>query len=1172
MTRSLHISRSGLSADLETIVDRFERAWRAGSPPSLREYLHAEHLSGQARLDVLEELVKVDLEFRWRSSGQPSASYLLEHYVQEFPELLQQGNGALDLIAEEYRVRQRWGDRPTHQDYATRFPEHAAYLSDTLKRIDDELGVEASRTPSVASGQETVSLAQPAANFSTLTGQQTGSGDSPNPLPAIAGYEILEVLGRGGMGVVYKTRHLALKRLVAVKMIVAGGHAGREQITRFRAEAEAVARLQHANIVQIYEVGEQDGLPFFSLEYVDGGSLDKKLAGTPQTPRAAAQLDLTLAQAMHAAHQAGIVHRDLKPANVLVTRDGVPKITDFGLAKQLDSAIGQTQSGAILGTPSYMAPEQATGKIKEVGPATDVYALGAILYEMLTGRPPFKAATPMDTMYLVVHEEPVAPSRLQPKVPRDLETICLKCLQKEQRKRYPDARSLADDLQRYINGEPIQARPIGMLGRLARWARRQPVVAGLSAAMLVLFITGFALVTWKWRESIDRGEKLTTALGKEKQARIDLKQTAYFDKITAFNAEFLADNLGAAAALLDDCPKELRGWEWHYLNRLCRGAPLVCEAGGIALDAVALRPDGLIVASGGEARLWLHDARSGKLLREWRPEDGVRRLCWQTKGRWFASGGGKVLRLHDPDTGETQHTFPEHHAIITSVGACPQGRSLASGDLSGMIILWDSVEKKKLHTLAAKMQPNASLVFHPDGSLLASSSDDKTIKIWDVTTGTLVMTSPQQRQAITVLAWSPCGQWLVSGSHALDNRSGEAGAIKVWKAERMEEIRELPLAIGFFHQMIFRADGKQLAAACRTGARRWSWPDLQELPPIRLPGVSDVSYGSDGRRLATADGMGLLKLWDPDSGQEPVDARPSPRRSVFSMAVHPTKRLVAYGDGAGAVEVVDLNSRKLVEQWHRKPIEPVFALAWNPAGTMIAAGRQQCPLLLCRMGEPDEHVLEGHTGRVYGIAFTPDGKQLLSASTDSTVKVWDTATRKELDPLADPRGRLDALAVNAQGTLVAAPEHGGPNGRIRLWTMASREPCGELPAPVGGPQTCVAFDPDGARLAAGGPTVSSTVQIWDVAARKEIAQCRGHKQKITSVAWSPDGKRLVSSSDDGTVRVWEPISGRLLLTLRGHKGVTTAAAFTADGQLLVSTGWDGAVRVWNGTPLDESTP
>jgi serine/threonine protein kinase/tetratricopeptide (TPR) repeat protein len=343
--------------------------------------------------------------------------------------------------------------------------------------------------------------------FSSPDGSPAGPAE-PGVAPDssfVAGYEIMGVLGRGGMGVVYKARQAKLNRLVALKMVLAGAHAGAHQLARFYTEAEAVARLQHPNIVQIYEVGELDGLPFFSLEYLNGGSLSKKIAGKPQPPReAAATLEL-LAQAMAVAHEHGIIHRDLKPANVLLTKDGVPKITDFGLAKRLEDDSSQTKSGTLMGTPSYMSPEQARGETHEIGPLADLYSLGAILYELLTGRPPFVGTTMLETLFQVRNQEPVPPTRLQPKCPRDLETICLKCLQKEAGKRYPNCTALADDLHRFLAGESIKARPTGRLERAWRWCRRNPRVAALSTMVgVLLLLLAVSLVGMAVRRSRDQ--------------------------------------------------------------------------------------------------------------------------------------------------------------------------------------------------------------------------------------------------------------------------------------------------------------------------------------------------------------------------------------------------------------------------------------------------------------------------------------------------------------------------------------------------------------------------------------------------------------------------------------------------------------------------------------------
>jgi len=341
--------------------------------------------------------------------------------------------------------------------------------------------------------QKTIPAAEPLAEAATLPpAAQTGSLGTLDYF-TLPGYEILEVLGRGGMAVVYKARQHSLRRLVAIKVILAGPHASPEEITRFRIEAESVAQLHHPHIVQVYEVGQQTGYPYCSLEFVEGGNLSQRLNGNPLPAAQAAQIAEQLARAIEVAHAHHIVHRDLKPSNILLTSDGQPKITDFGLAKWMDSDPVQTRTGAVMGTPGYMAPEQAEGK-KNVGPAADVYGLGAILYELLTGRPPFQAETVLDTVMRVVSEEPIPPRRLRADVPKDLETICLKCLEKDPRRRYVSARALADDLHCYLRGEAISARPPSLLGRLERWARLRPALAITLIALAFFYVNHLVLI------------------------------------------------------------------------------------------------------------------------------------------------------------------------------------------------------------------------------------------------------------------------------------------------------------------------------------------------------------------------------------------------------------------------------------------------------------------------------------------------------------------------------------------------------------------------------------------------------------------------------------------------------------------------------------------------------
>jgi len=441
----------------------------------------------------------------------------VEVYLREQPALAAQPEGILDLIHHEVVLREALGETPVLQEYLRRFP-HLSRELQTQFDFDGALQKSANGAPSPNSGPITGD-----------PGPTSASATNADQSMQVPGYEILEELGRGGMGVVYKARQPQHNRLVALKMIRQGDCASAEELRRFRAEAEAVASLQHANIVQVHAIGEHNGLPYFALEYCAGGSLQQHLAGQPQHPALAARLLETLARATQAAHENHLIHRDLKPQNVLLTATKVPKITDFGLAKRLDApGPSGTKSGTIVGTPSYMAPEQASGHGKNAGPACDIYALGAILYDCLTGRPPFKAVTALDTAMQVIHHEPVPPAQLNPKVPRDLETICLKCLRKDPAQRYATALELAEDLRRFQAGEPIQAQPVDWFERLAKWARRRPALAALSGGLLaapLALIVALVLAVLFTSDALEQARQAErTAAAAAEQARADLEQ------------------------------------------------------------------------------------------------------------------------------------------------------------------------------------------------------------------------------------------------------------------------------------------------------------------------------------------------------------------------------------------------------------------------------------------------------------------------------------------------------------------------------------------------------------------------------------------------------------------------------------------------------------------------
>ncbi len=459
------------STQIDFIVDRFEEAWEGGEPPVIDAYLP----DNGVRLRVLVELVHIDLERRLKAGEDVQ----VEDYLERFPDLAADKKLAIDLISAEHRHRLRRISSVVLADYTRRFPQWSESLVDRLHKMSEQ--------------RPTARRVQLPIEFANGSGLSANPETPPGFNIAVPGYEVLGELGRGGMGIVYRARDLKLDRLVALKTLRSDLQTEPQPLARFRAEAKALSRLKHPNIVQIYEVGEHDGCPYIALELVDGGSLSSQL-GRPARFDQIAPLIEVLARAIHAAHRANIIHRDLKPANVLISLNGVPKITDFGLAKQLGGSVMTTQSGAILGTPSYMAPEQVAGKGARITRRTDVYALGAILYELITGKPPFRERTVPETMLRVLNDDPVPPHELYPAAPRDLETICLKCLEKDPDRRYRSALALAEDLRRFQAQRPIKAEGHAVLDRAGRWCSRHSGVVGFAAGVVLTAVFAIGAV------------------------------------------------------------------------------------------------------------------------------------------------------------------------------------------------------------------------------------------------------------------------------------------------------------------------------------------------------------------------------------------------------------------------------------------------------------------------------------------------------------------------------------------------------------------------------------------------------------------------------------------------------------------------------------------------------
>jgi WD40 repeat protein len=1054
-------------------------------------------------------------------------------------------------------------------------------------------------------------------------------------LVAIPGYELLEELGRGNMGVVYKARQVRADRIVALKMILAGQFAGEAERARFQTEVETIARLQHPNIVQVYEVGEHDGKPFFSLEFCPGGSLDKKLNGTPLPPAEAARLVQTLALAVQAAHERHVIHRDLKPANVLLQRgestdytdytdknnaegnlqgqpdpdssnlcnlrnlwiNWVPKITDFGLAKKLD-AVGQTASGAIMATPSYMAPEQAGGKNKEVGPAADVYALGAILYECLTGRPPFRAATTLDTILQVLYDEPVPVRQLQPKTPRDLETICHKCLEKEAGKRYDSVAELAEELRRYSAGEPIAARPVGAVERAVKWARRRPAVA--AAWVLLVVALGLGVggggALWLWRNTEEARREAKTAqadaeegrdaLAREKriaegalQGKLEAEQRAQGalrgklaaeqrageiaqDLITRFNhlqALRRAEQFGESGDLqqarqeLLSIPAVYRRWEWFYLKSRVMDPAVVLDGHTATVRTVRFSPDGRRLASGADDNtvvVW--DLASGQPAIALKGHTHqVFSVSFSPDGRRLASGSAdNTVMVWDLATGRLARTLKGHKRSVMSVGFSPDGRRLASGSADDTVVVWDLATGQRARTLKGHTGSVESVSFSPDGRSLASGSVDNTVKVWDVASGQPARTFKGHTHAVNSVSFSPDGRRLASGSW--DN------TVVVWDVASGQPSRTLKGHTGSVESVSFSPDGRRLASGAldRTVAI-WDLASGQLIRTLRGHDawVFSVSFSADGQRLASGADDNTVVVWDLAGGQ-PALILNGHAAQVKSVSFSPDGRRLATGADDNTVVLWDLATGQLARTF-KGHTHPVNSVSFSPDGRRLASGSWDKTVVVWDLasGQP-AHTFKGRASVVTCVNFSPDGRRLASGSWDQTVVVWDLATGQRIRILKGHTHLVNSVSFSPDGRRLAS---GSEDKTAMVWDLVTGRLARTLKGHTRG-VSCVSFSPDGRRLASG--SWDRTVVVWDLPSGQRTRTLKGHTRSVESVSFNPDGRRLASGSNDNTVMVWDLATGQWAHTLKGHTAEVNSVSFSPDGRRLASGVVDGTVLVW----------
>jgi WD40 repeat protein/tRNA A-37 threonylcarbamoyl transferase component Bud32 len=1008
----------------------------------------------------------------------------------------------------------------------------------------------------------------------------------PDPgFPRVRGYDILAVVGSGGMGIVYGARHRQLNRRVAIKTLRGEGLADSAFRDRFRAEAEAIARLQHPNIIQVFEVGTVEPLPgethpspFIALEYVDGGSLADR-ARSPQPPREAARMVETVARAAHAAHLVGVIHRDLKPANVLLTRDGEPKVVDFGVAKQLGGASSNaalTRAGYIVGTPEYLAPEQFAGS--EATPAVDTYSLGVILYELLTARVPIQGATAADTLRLALYQDPVPPRRLQPGVPRDLETICLKCLEKTPSRRYESAEALADDLARWAGGRPILARALGPTGRAARWAGRNPAVAGLSVAVGLVAVAGLIGILWGWtaarRHAADAEASATAASfaeGDARDAEAKERWERYRVSVMAASAALRLFDTNAARAELEAAPEAYRDWVWRLLRAQLDRSRAVLRGSETPLRHARFTRDGgwaVLQGYDGSFRLWNVADR-----REYGPLD-----LGRERREPILSPDGKVLacvtdertvRLVEPTTGHTRTVLTGHTGPVYDVTFLPGGSRVSTVSDDGTLRIWDVADGRLLRLFRAPPDAGSPLVVSPDGRSVAARGADASPgpRVWDLATGKLQFTLNAHHGNAHAVAFSPAGDRIVTVSRFPQTE------LFLWDAATGKRLAVLRGHQNQVNHFAFSPDGTRLVSASvdRT-ARVW---DISPTPAGRetealvvLRGhagwVRHAVFSPDGSRMATSSQDRTVRYWDARTGE------------LLAVLCGHADQVAAAAFRAGGKELVSASADGTLRLWDLVAAESGYAV---------------------RM----------HENFVYHVAYFPDGKRVASAAWDGTARVWDPSTGRELLRLDHGTDQyVVAVAVHAQGRYLAtlARHEGASQMTIRLWDMESGgvpafwhmptawqdgriafAPHGDLFAAAGwdgrvrlydastrvevavlecgkAPVKDVAFSPDGTLLATGSDNGDCVVRLWDVATRTCVRDLRGHTLAAYALAWNRAGTVLASGSLDGTVRLWNPATGECIGIMQPGTEVH-GVAFTADGKLLAGACADNLVRVWD---------
>jgi WD40 repeat protein/serine/threonine protein kinase len=972
-------------------------------------------------------------------------------------------------------------------------------------------------------------------------------------------YEIVREVGRGGMGVVYEARQVSLDRRVGLKLLPAGASSRLDLLRRFRNEALAAARLHHTNIVQVYGIGECDGQHFYVMQFVDGRSLSevraqKQLAGRgvadTKSEATTAPLDVTTAaspasephsvagfspdrdwcrfvadlgrqagEALAYAHEQGVLHRDIKPSNLIVDAQDRVWITDFGLAK-VEGLDDLTATGDVPGTVRYMAPERLRG---QSDPRGDIFSLGLVLYELLVGRPAYDAVDRAALFRQVMDAAPAAPRRLAPSIPRDLETVVLKCLEHDPAGRYQSAQGLANDCRRFLEDRPIAARRTSPVERLVRWSRRNKAIAGslaAVAALLVVIAIGSLLTAAHFRGQEARQRELAHRNAEQSET---LRRNLYVAEMNVAAQE--AEPEGGTSRLqqlLDPwqhSKPDLRGWEWYYLKALCHRDLLTIPAHTGPAYAVAYNPDGDRLASGG----------NDNMVRVW------------------AAGDGKELL-----------TLVGHTSTVTSVAWSPDGKRLASSarDAEGTIKIWDSSDGKELVSLDGHSASVMAISWSPDGTRLASASDDHSVKIWDPSNGRELRTLLGHDDMVWSLAWDHASMRLASGDFS--------GVVKVWRAADGELLvscdrKDGPGAV---YGMIWSPDDKRLIVGGDGGTIFVDAANGKKLFDLgwQGSGAGCLAWNPRSNQLAIGGRTGwVTRLFDADTS-DAITVFRGHAGGIRGIAWHPDGLRLASAGEDGAIKIWDMTMVRGSGVLGAHFVS-VAHVAWSPDSKQVASAGGDGVIKIWSLDHPESPLALGESRpdkwAWWRVAWNREGTRLACAG-GNTVQIWDPLRGKRLVEHA----RKDDETYNR---VAWHPDHSyfltaDSQGVVQAWdgrTGEKRFQFTGFPSVIGG----LALSPDGEFVVASG--WDGNVWLWDLVSRRLVRKIAGLTRFSRAIAWSPDGTQLAGGDDGGRICLWRAADGKLLKTLRGHDGPIYSLCWQPDGHRLASAGTDSSIRLWD---------